>query len=185
MGVPVSNITPFGVLSVPAVVRLAPELLRNRSPAGIVPEIPHDNGWASVPIVPIAMGPSWAPTLPLTPVAAPDDTESVVAPASECSAPRDAAVATAARSTAPTGEARVISPAVDATRRTGVRCKSAIRNAPGRWSQCRRRMNVGEKFMVSEVEERKRKRRRPQRLAKERVERNRLVTPPHSRCGAG
>jgi hypothetical protein len=46
-------------------------------------------------------------------------------------------------------------------------------------------MNVAEKFMGNEMEEGKRKQPRRQPKGKERVQRNRVVTPRHPRCGAG
>ena len=56
----------------------------------------------------------------------------VVAPASECTAPSEPTTANAAFKTALQGEETNNSPAVTATRTTGVRCNSVIRIASGR-----------------------------------------------------
>jgi hypothetical protein len=120
------------MFTMPAVLR--PEKV---TPGGIDPPIVHDAG---APRAPCTVNSTWVIAVPAVALSGllSELVLSVVAPAIECIAPREAATAAAERRTSPSGEEAANCSAVAATRTTGVRCKSAISSAPGRLSQPRR-----------------------------------------------
>jgi hypothetical protein len=75
---------------------------------------------------------------------------SVVAPASVCIAPSEAALTVAARISAATGEPERRSAAAATTRTTGVRWSNESRRAAGKLNQARRRRRVEGIFMREE-----------------------------------
>ena len=118
-------------------------------PGGIVLPAPttHDEMFWALPTVNAA-----AAGVPETAESEPDGlaTTDPLAPARVWIRPSDAAAATADRSTAPAGEARTVSPAIAATRRTGARWSSATSTATGKFARARTRWSPDGDFMQQE-----------------------------------
>ena len=120
-------------------VPVSPE---TESPGGIGPVMLKDCGGVCAPVTVIPIGVVMGTPMVVRYGLVMEAT-SWVAPARECTAPRDPSAATAAFKTAPAGDSVRICPALAAMRTTGVRWRSMNRNTVGTFSQGSRRWRRG------------------------------------------
>ena len=140
VGVPDKVRKPVGVLTTPDVT---PPL--KVSPGGTLPAIVQDEAtlWVPSTLNAIVLA---VPTAALAGLGV--EALRVVAPASECTAPIAPSALATYLSNAVAGERSTTSPAVAATRSTGVRWSSSTNSAPGNCSHCMRRKTSADNFMV-------------------------------------